>query len=173
MFKHAINNFTEYQQEKINLKSMSQDQQDLVIKLTMISAAALGSIVMFGAISLTAEFLNQLRNALFATVSQSSIRRVSTDLFRKIHNMPMSWHLSKQTGIVMKAIDRGTKGSNTVLKSTVFNIFPTIFELGLVMSILNAQCGLEFSAVALGTVGAYSAYKVVLQKKNRELLEIA
>lgn len=40
----------------------------------------------------------------------------------------------------------------------VFNIVPTIFELALVSAILGIKCGPEYSAVALGCVGVYTAF---------------
>ena len=40
----------------------------------------------------------------------------------------------------------------------VFNIIPTIFELGLVSGILAFTCGPQFSIVALGAVGSYAVF---------------
>lgn len=40
----------------------------------------------------------------------------------------------------------------------VFNVVPTLFELGLVSTILGLKFGSEFAYVALGTVGVYAIY---------------
>lgn len=72
----------------------------------------------------------------------------------------MSWHLGKQTGMVVKAIDRGTRGSHRLLKTSVFNILPTVFELGLVAYVLHGNCGDEFVAIAMGTAVLYAIFTI-------------
>ncbi|KAK6168817.1 hypothetical protein SNE40_019991 [Patella caerulea] len=52
---------------------------------------------------------NELRNAVFAKVAQSSIRRVANNVFLHLHSLDLNFHLSRQTGALSKAIDRGTR----------------------------------------------------------------
>lgn len=178
-FKDAIDKFTERQEavnsqlrdfknsaesdnkplsesEIVNLKTQIEKQKFL----TTLAGVALGSIVMFGAVRVSAELFNELRNALFATVSVMSIRRVSHDLFTKLHKLPLQWHLSKRTGAVVKAVDRGTRGANQLLKSSVFNIFPTFVEMSLVYYLLFTKCGPDFANLALATCGIYVGFTV-------------
>ena len=56
-----------------------------------------------------AAFFNELRNAVFAKVAQNSIRTIARNSFLHLHKMDLSFHLSKQTGSLSKAIDRGTR----------------------------------------------------------------
>lgn len=57
----------------------------------------------------TASGFNELRNAVFGKVAQNSIRRVAKNVFLHLHNLDLSFHLSRQTGGLSKAIDRGTR----------------------------------------------------------------
>jgi ABC-type transport system involved in Fe-S cluster assembly fused permease/ATPase subunit len=50
--------------------------------------------------------------------------------------MDLAFHLSRQTGGLSRAIDRGTKGISSMLTWIVFHIAPTILEIGLVSGIL-------------------------------------
>lgn len=56
-----------------------------------------------------ASLFNELRNAVFAKVAHDSIRRVAKSVFLHLHNLDLSFHLSRQTGALSKAIDRGTR----------------------------------------------------------------
>ena len=56
-----------------------------------------------------AGLMNELRNAVFAKVAQNSIRKVARNVFLHLHNLDLSFHLSRQTGALSKAIDRGTR----------------------------------------------------------------
>jgi len=46
---------------------------------------------------------------VFAKVAQSSIRRVAKETFLHLHSLDLSYHLSKQTGAMSRAVDRGTR----------------------------------------------------------------
>jgi len=53
--------------------------------------------------------MNELRNAVFGKVAQSSIRTVARNVFLHLHSLDLSFHLGRQTGALSKAIDRGTR----------------------------------------------------------------
>ena len=56
-----------------------------------------------------AALFNELRNAVFAKVAHNSIRKVAKNVFLHLHDMDLNFHLSRQTGALSKAIDRGTR----------------------------------------------------------------
>lgn len=46
--------------------------------------------------------MNELRNAVFASVAQQSIRKIASNVFLHLHNLDLSFHLSRQTGALSK-----------------------------------------------------------------------
>lgn len=80
---------------------------------------------------------------MFGKVAQSSIRRIAKNVFLHLHNLDLGFHLSRQTGALSKAIDRGTRGISFVLSALVFNLGPTIFEMGLVSAILVSEINIR------------------------------
>ena len=66
-------------------------------------------------------------------------------VFLHLLNLDLNFHLSRQTGALAKAVDRGTRGINFILSALVFNIVPTAFEVTMVSSILVSvdRTGLE------------------------------
>ncbi|EFJ44286.1 hypothetical protein VOLCADRAFT_95421, partial [Volvox carteri f. nagariensis] len=62
-------------------------------------------------------FCNELRNIVFAKVSQGTIRRVAREVFSHLHTLDLAFHLSKQTGSLSRVVDRGTRGINFILSS--------------------------------------------------------
>ena len=115
-------------------------------------------LLAYGSARAGASLFNELRNATFASVGQAAIRRVSLRLFEHLHSLDLSWHLSRQTGTLTRAIDRGSRAINFVMQAMLFNFVPTILEIGLVAGILAHTCGGQYAAVALGTMGAYIAF---------------
>eukprot|EP00055_Hartaetosiga_balthica_P008383 m.31044 g.31044 ORF g.31044 m.31044 type:complete len:775 (-) comp6273_c1_seq1:98-2422(-) len=127
-----------------------------------IFTASSAMLIGYGIARAGASGFNELRNAVFAKVSQRSIRKISKETFLKLHSLDLSYHLSRQTGSLSRAIDRGTRGINFVLGSMLFNVAPIILEVSLVTGILAVQCGPLFAGITLATMGAYTAFTVIV-----------
>ena len=76
---------------------------------------------------------------MFASVAQKAIRRVACNVFDHLLRLDLNFHLSRQTGGLTRAIDRGTKGISFLLTSMVFHILPTALEITMVCGILASQ----------------------------------
>ncbi|KIZ04396.1 ATP-binding cassette, subfamily B, bacterial [Monoraphidium neglectum] len=105
-----------------------------------------------------AAFCGEMRNIVFAKVSQSAIRSVANRVFAHLLSLDLKFHLSRQTGALNRVIDRGTRGINWTLSSMVFNVVPTVFEVAMVSAILTAKCGPSLAALTFGTLAAYIAF---------------
>lgn len=62
-----------------------------------------------GAARIGATVFGELLNAVFANIGQRAIRKVSRETFGHLLNLNLKFHLSRQTGGLTRAIDRGTK----------------------------------------------------------------
>ncbi|KAM9903489.1 hypothetical protein OXX79_003320 [Metschnikowia pulcherrima] len=117
-------------------------------------------ILAYGGARFGSVLFGELRNAVFASVAQSAIKRVANNTFKHLLNMDLQFHLSSQTGGLTRAIERGTKGISYVLTAMVFHILPITFEIGIVCSILTYNYGLSFAAVTCLTMAAYSVFTI-------------
>uniref|UniRef100_A0A3Q3ISV4 Iron-sulfur clusters transporter ABCB7, mitochondrial n=1 Tax=Monopterus albus TaxID=43700 RepID=A0A3Q3ISV4_MONAL len=163
MFKYAVDELNQMSGHMLNLN----DAPSTVA--TMATAVLIG----YGVSRACAALFNELRNTVFGKVAQNSIRRIAKNVFLHLHNLDLSFHLSRQTGALSKAIDRGTRGISFVLSALVFNLGPTVFEMGLVSAILYYKCGGQFAAVALGTLSAYTLFTIlVTQWRTRFRIEM-
>ena len=80
---------------------------------------------------------------MFASVAQKAIRRVACNVFEHLLKLDLNFHLSRQTGGLTRAMDRGTKGISFLLTSMVFHILPTALEIVMVCSILVIRASLS------------------------------
>ncbi|QSS51120.1 iron-sulfur clusters transporter atm1 [Histoplasma capsulatum var. duboisii H88] len=117
-------------------------------------------IIAYGASRIGATLFQELRNAVFASVAQKTIRRVAQNVFDHLLRLDLNFHLTRQTGGLTRAIDRGTKGISFLLTSMVFHIFPTALEISLVCGILSYQYGPKFAAITAATMVAYTAFTI-------------
>ncbi|MBL6953012.1 MAG: ABC transporter ATP-binding protein/permease [Alphaproteobacteria bacterium] len=130
-------------------------------------------ILAFGAARLASQAFGELRDAVFAKVGQNALRTVALQVFRHLHSLSLAFHLDRRTGGLSRAIERGTKGIDFLLRFSLFNILPTLLELSLVCVVLLINYGADYSAVTLLSVGIYIAFTLTVTewrlKHRREM----
>jgi len=99
----------------------------------------------------------QVRDAIFQPISEEAQRRAGTHVFAHVHALSVRFHQAKRTGSVYRTIERGVRAIDFQLRFLGFNIGPTLIELGLAAVVLAFTYGLQFSAIAIGTVVVYGA----------------
>ncbi|KAL2441846.1 Iron-sulfur clusters transporter atm1, mitochondrial [Exophiala dermatitidis] len=117
-------------------------------------------VVAYGVTRIGATLFQELRNAVFASVAQKAIRNVARNVFQHLLQLDLKFHLSRQTGGLTRALDRGTKGISFLLTSMLFHIFPTVLEISMVCGILTYKYGASFAAITAATMVAYSAFTI-------------
>ncbi len=100
----------------------------------------------------------ELRDAVFASVQQRAVRRVALRTFEHMHRLSLRFHLDRQTGGLSRAIDRGTKGIENVLRLAVFNILPTFLEVALVTAVLWRLFDWRYALVTFVAVALYICF---------------
>lgn len=119
-------------------------------------------IIAYGSARLFGQLFAELRDAIFAEVTQSAIQQIGLLVFKHIHNLSLKFHLERQTGGLSRVIERGTKAIETLLIFLTINIIPTIIEIILVAGIFAYLYGLSFSLVILTTIIAYIIFTLAI-----------
>ncbi|WP_377275548.1 ABCB family ABC transporter ATP-binding protein/permease [Rhizobium sp. R86522] len=99
--------------------------------------------------------LNQLRDALFASVGQHAVRQLAYRTFVHMHQLSLRFHLERKTGGLSRIIERGTKGIETIVRFTILNSIPTLIEFLLTAVIFWWTYGFSYLGVTAFTVWAY------------------
>ena len=118
----------------------------------------LGAVVLIIAYNFTRLLqlgLNQLRDALFASVGQYAVRQLAYRTFVHMHQLSLRFHLERKTGGLSRIIERGTKGIETIVRFTILNTVPTLLEFVLTAVIFWAAYGFWYVAVTAITVALY------------------
>jgi len=150
IFKHAVDTLN-------TANTLNMDSPEAAVTTVVVA-----SLIGYGVARASALGFSELRNAVFAKVAQHSIRQIALNVFRHLHNLDLSFHLNRQTGALSKTIDRGSRGISFVLSAMLFNIVPTLLELGLVCGILAYSCGPQYAAVAFSAVTLYSVFTLAI-----------
>jgi ATP-binding cassette subfamily B protein len=119
-------------------------------------------IVGYGLLRLFSTLFGELRDAVFANVTQRAIRRVALQVFEHLHSLSLRFHLDRQTGGVSRDIERGTRGIGFLLNFTLFNIVPTLLEIVLVAAILLKKYSVWFAVITFVTLVIYIAFTLFI-----------
>jgi ATP-binding cassette subfamily B protein len=112
-------------------------------------------VVGYAAARFGSTLFDNLRNTVFERVGQDATRRLSAQVFRHLHGLSLDFHLSRRTGAVTKVVERGTKSIDTMLYFLLFNIAPTVLELGLVLGLFWTRFGWPLVAATVAMVALY------------------
>ena len=123
-------------------------------------------VVGYGVLRLCSTLFGEIRDAIFAKVTQRAIRRVAIRVFGHLHALSLRFHLERQTGGVSRDIERGSRGISFLLNFMLFNILPTLLEIGLVAIILLSNYDIWFSIIIFSTLVAYIALTLVVTERR-------
>ncbi|KAG8753072.1 Iron-sulfur clusters transporter atm1, mitochondrial [Serendipita sp. 396] len=120
-----------------------------------------GSLILsYGSARIFSTLFSELRNAIFAKVGQAAVRSVARKTFQHLLDLDLRFHLTRQTGGLTRAIDRGTRGITFLLSSIIFHIVPTALEISLVCGILTYNFGANFAYITLLTMAGYTWFTI-------------
>jgi ATP-binding cassette subfamily B protein len=117
--------------------------------------AALSLVLAYTAARLATTVFDNVRNMVFERIGQSSVQMLTEDVFRRLHQLSLRFHLARRTGEVTKVIERGTKSINTMLYFLLFNIAPTLIELIAVGVIFYLNFGIGLVIATFATIALY------------------
>ena len=122
----------------------------------------IGIIFAYGVLRISASLFTELREALFAKVTQNAVRKVALQVFEHLHSLALSFHLARQTGGVSRDIERGTRGIQSLISYSLYSILPTLIEFCLVLGYFAYSYDIWFAAITLAALVLYIAFTIVV-----------
>jgi ATP-binding cassette subfamily B protein len=117
-------------------------------------------LALYGALRFSNSLFTELREMLFARVTQRAIRQVALEVFRHLHALSLRFHLERQTGGISRDVERGTRSISSLISYTLYSILPTLIEILLVLGILYVQYDIGFVLITLASLLAYVIFTV-------------
>jgi len=135
---------------------------DSLDRTTAMLVVPLALLVAYGALRLSTTVFTELREFLFAKVTQRAVRTIALEVFRHLHALSLRFHLARQTGGLTRDVERGTRGISTLINFTLFSILPTLVEISLVSAILIARYDWTFIAITGCALALYILCTVLI-----------
>jgi ATP-binding cassette subfamily B protein len=122
----------------------------------------LALLVAYGLLRLSTTVFTELREFLFAKVTQRAVRRIGLTVFRHLHALSLRFHLARQTGGLTRDVERGQRGISTLISFALFSILPTLVEITLVSAVLIARYDWTFMAITAVALALYMLFTIMI-----------
>ena len=117
-------------------------------------------LALYGALRFSTALFTELREILFARVTQRAVRQVALEVFRHLHALSLRFHLERQTGGVSRDVERGSRSISSLISYTLYSILPTLVEIGLVLGILFVKYDAGYVLITLISLLSYIIFTV-------------
>ena len=117
-------------------------------------------LIAYGALRMSTTLFTELREFVFARVTQRAVRTIALKVFRHLHALSLRFHLNRQTGGMTRDIERGTRGISSLVSYTLFSILPTLVEITLVIGYLALHYDVWFSVITACALAIYITFTI-------------
>jgi ATP-binding cassette subfamily B protein len=129
---------------------------------TAVLVVPIGLLLAYGMLRLSTTLFAELRELIFAKATEGASRTISLQVFRHLHALSLRFHLERQTGGMTRDIERGTRAVHSLISYSLYSIFPTLIEVGMVLGILAVKFDAWFAWITLVALVLYIAFTVTV-----------
>jgi len=136
------------------------DAMAIPVGIEMLVVVPVALVIAYGILRLSASLFTELRELLFARVTESAVRTVALQVFEHLHGLSLRFHLSRQTGGMTRDVERGTRGIQSLISYSLYSILPTLVELGLVLGYFIWAYNFSFAIITFFALIIYVIFTV-------------
>lgn len=133
-------------------------------------ALPVGILAAYGLARLSTSFLNELRSALFATVSQDRCRALALRNFTHLHSLDVAFMLSSKPGALNVMLSRATQSLTQVLNMLLFNVLPMVVEFAMALAVMATIAGPYCALWSTATIATYVVFTTKFSGERRKLM---
>ena len=144
------------------LKEIIDELTPLLQSNALLAAASMPIVLLvaYGLLRLSTTVFTELREFLFARVTQNAVRAIAIQVFDYLHALSLRFHLNRQTGGVTRDIERGSRAISSLVSYTLYSILPTLIEIVLVVGYLFINYDIWFSVITAVALTLYIFFTV-------------
>lgn len=115
-----------------------------------------GDLVAFGALRFGVSAFEEAQRLVYLRTKEAAYLTTAAAVFAHLHALSLHWHITKRSGVVLRAMDRGISSASTVVDMLFLRLVPTFAELLMLAAIFATTYD---SAAAAGVLAAgFAAY---------------
>jgi ATP-binding cassette subfamily B protein len=140
------------------IETLSVPRPEMAVPVFLLAA--------YAALRFASTLFNELRDLLFARVSQFTVARYAHRTFVHLHSLGARFHAKRQIGGLLPDIDRGTSALAFLLGTGLFTLVPTLLEIALVLGIMQANYSNLYGVIILAALLGYGGFTLAMTARR-------
>jgi ATP-binding cassette subfamily B protein len=112
-------------------------------------------IIFYAATKLAAEVINYTREIPFSYVSANAEKYIAKTVHSHMQNQSLSFHLGRETGKVLRMVNKGSQSFASVMRYSMFTMLPTFLEVAFTIGVIGYLYDQKFFWLNFGTILVY------------------
>jgi ATP-binding cassette subfamily B protein len=108
----------------------------------------------------------ELRDLVFARVTKRTVTGFAEQTFAHLMSLSPRFHVQRNTGSLIRDVERGTAGIGFLLGAGLFTVVPTMVEFIAVLIVMASGYSLWFTLIIMVTFFVYAGYTMALTQKR-------
>ncbi|MEM5326369.1 ATP-binding cassette domain-containing protein [Paraburkholderia sp. JHI2823] len=110
--------------------------------------------------------LGEARDVAFSIVVQRAVASLRERAFAQLHRLGARFHAQRETGAIVRDVQKGADGLGFLLGTALFSVLPTVFEIGVVVAIVASRYDNAFVLAIAGTFVCYAAWTAIYTRRR-------
>jgi len=110
----------------------------------------------YGVLQFFSHVLDVVRDSVFTPVALRMTRRLVRRGVQHMHALSLRFHLDRQTGALIRSVERGTEAVAQISRIVLFNILPSVIDTVLTLGVIWHLFGFAYVGVILAALVIYS-----------------
>jgi ATP-binding cassette subfamily B protein len=123
-------------------------------------------VLAYAVLRFLGDALNEARDVVFSIVTQRTVAAFTERTFAHLHRMSARFHTRRETGAIVRDVQRGADGIGFLLGVALFTIVPTAFESTTIVAIMVRNYAREFTLAIAVTFICYAVYTVIFTRRR-------
>jgi len=149
-----------------NLAADVSRQADLLPSAHTVLVLPVFMLLGYAALRFAGTLFTELRDLIFSRVTLGVVTRYAEEAFAHLLALTPRFHAQRQTGALIRDLERGTGGIGFLLGAGLFTVVPTLVEFFAVPIVMVSGYSLWFTVVIMLTFVAYASYTTAMTQRR-------
>ncbi|KAI9291730.1 P-loop containing nucleoside triphosphate hydrolase protein [Neoconidiobolus thromboides FSU 785] len=159
-------NFLMPRQYSLVIKALSSEDKPLTENIPYME---IGIFVLLRSLQGSIGLLNNVQTFVWIPVSQYTTRELSVSMLQHLHNLSIRFHLNRKTGEILRVQDRGVASVVSVLNAVLFNIIPTLIDIGVAIIVFVTKFDIYIGGVVFLTTIKLTDWRTKYRRRCNKL----
>ena len=119
-------------------------------------------IIIYAATKFGADFMNYIREVPFAYISANAEKYIAAMVYSHVQRQSLSFHLSRETGKIIRIVSKGSSSFAQVFRYMLFNIAPMIVEIIFIIGAIGYLFPQKYFWLNFGCIVIYLLATVIV-----------